>query len=328
MKLVAVKLLIATSLCVYFFFLLLPAVIPRQADGNATNSYLFTRLASQPYKYNLKEDYDREFPMFTTRVASQFLSGAVSDQPCDPRFWNGYKFNALSITFATYHVLWLALLFGLLIHYRPDSVLIMFGTFAGLMYNLTVPAGCWWYPWDMPSLCLFTWAILVFLKNEYYPLLLIVFTASLFKETGLVCALLVLFGPWSWKKRFIGFAVLVLMFFVCRKGLMIAGGSHAIILPFNEAIDSTSFIRLGIGQFRSNLRELFSFHLNSPFFTNCGLLFVMFLFPGKFAVKVTALAFMVGQLLFGLLIEFRDFFELLPLGLMQLSEFIDGQKKS
>jgi hypothetical protein len=327
-KLFCVKVIIGISLCVYFFFLMLPVVMPRKYDGNGTNSYLFTRLSHQSFKYNLAEDYDAEFTIFTTRVAAQMLTGIVWDTPCDPHFWNGYRFGALSITFGRYQTFWLALLFGLLIYHRRDAVLLMLGIFAGLMYNLTQVAGCWWCPWDMPSMCLFTWAILVFLKSEYFPLLLVVFTASLFKETGLVCALLILFGPWSWKKRIFGFVGLVIAFFVCRKFLMYASGATAILLPFNEATDTLTFIQKAIVHFRDNLGILFSFHLNSPFFANCGLLFVMFLLPARKAVKLTAAAFLAGQFLFGCLIEFRVYFELLPLGMMQLSEYLQTAKEN
>jgi len=50
--------------------------------------------------------------------------------------------------------------------------------------------------------------------------------------------------------------------------------------------------------------------------------FVMFLLPARKAVKLTAAAFMAGQFIAGTVFEFRDFYELLPLGLMQLSDYL------
>jgi hypothetical protein len=335
-RLTALKVFIGLSLCVYFFFLMLPVIMPRGYDFSCTNVYLFTRLSHHPLNFK-GENYEREFPIFTTRVAPQFVSGKIWDMTFSRAqkllqqgrpvlvWWNGYAFNPLQISFGLYQTGWVALLFGLFIYYRPDAVFLMFGTFAGLMYNLTVPAGSWWLPWDMPSLCLFTWAVLVFLKGEYRPLMAVVFLASLFKETGLVCALLILFGPWSWRKRLLGFAALVLSFVICRKFLMYASGATTILLPFNEANDTASVITLGLQHVKYNLGELFSFHLNSPLFTNCGLLFMMLILPGRVALKLVAFVFVAGQIFAGNLIEFRCFYELLPLGLMQLSDFQKGE---
>jgi hypothetical protein len=192
------------------------------------------------------------------------------------------------------------------------------------MYNLTLPGRVWVMPWDMPIMCLFTWSVLVFLKNEYVPLLLLVFTASLFKETGLVCSILVLFGPWSRRKQILGFIGLILSFVVCRKFLMIASGSTAILVPLNEGYNLTSLVANTLVQIKLNVYDTFSFHLNSPFFANCGMLFVMFFLPTKRTIKLMAAVFMVGQFIAGTVYEFRDFFELLPLGLMQLSDYLSG----
>jgi len=171
-------------------------------------------------------------------------------------------------------------------------------------------------------MCLFTWCIFVFLNREYFPLLFLVFTASLMKETGLVCALLVLFGPWSWAKRVPGFIGLIIAFIVCRKFLMTASGATVILLPLNEANSIHGIVSNTFTQIKSNISETFSFHLNSPFVANCGMLFVMFLLPCNKVVKLAAGVFMAGQIIAGTVTEFRDFFEILPLGIMQLSNYL------
>ena len=328
---------IALSLCVYFFFLMLaqPAT-PRYYDGNCTTAILFTRLSDYPIT---KQNYDLigEFPIFATRPAGQMLTGAlwqhfknraIKNPANAVKIWNGYRFGPLNISFGIYQSVWLALLFGLFMYYRPDdAVLLMFGTFCGMMFNLAPVIGSWWYPYDMPETVLFTWAILIFLKGEYWPLLAVIFLASVFKETGLVCALLVLLGPWSWQRNVFGFVGLFLAFYAVRKFLMIAGGAQGMILPFNEANDMHSWIVRAISQVKDNFKNLFDIRVNSPFFTGCGLLFVMLLLPGRFAVKVLIVAFMAGQFLGGIVSEVRDWFELLPLGLMQLSDWYKQPKE-
>lgn len=315
------------SLCVYFFFLMLPLTIPRTFPNDDGNAYWFTRLSHQSIEHYPAMAYAKQYPIHTSRSASQFISGVVWDMPRDPQIWNHFRFDALSISFGLYNTFWMALLFGLLIHYRRvDAVLLMLGTFAGLMYNLTLPGRAWVMPWDMPIMCLFTWSVLVFMKNEYFPLLILVFTASLFKETGLVCSILVLLGPWSRRKQILGFIGLILSFVVCRKFLMIASGSTAILVPLNEGYNLTSLVTNTLVQIKLNVCDTFSFHLNSPFFANCGMLFVMLFLPTKRAIKLMAAVFMVGQFIAGTVYEFRDFFELLPLGLMQLSDYLsDGE---
>ncbi len=123
--------------------------------------------------------------------------------------------------------------------------MIIVGTFAGLMYNLTMPSGEWFFPWDMPSLFLFTWAILIYDKGKYLQLLMVVWLASLFKETGLVCGLLVLFGPWSRRKRILGFGGLVIAFIAFRRLLLSAYEVHTVFLPFNNATGVSSFFTMG-----------------------------------------------------------------------------------
>ena len=118
----------------------------------------------------------------------------------DKMYFGGYYFRVHEVVFGFYHALWLFLLFGVLILHRRDALLIMLGVFGGLMYNFTIPAGRWFYPWDMPTLFFFTWACLLYDQRRLFPLLVVVWLGSLFKETTLCCALLVLLGRhWPWK---------------------------------------------------------------------------------------------------------------------------------
>lgn len=337
--LVAIELAVAVSLAVYFFFLMLPqAEMPRPQDTSLSNVYLFTNLSH--HRAPIKEDYAAEFPAWGPRVASQALTGAFWDAAIylsGDDFtkssgwkvtWNGYDFGLMLVSFAAYQTIWLALLFFLLIWHRPDALVIILGTFAGLTYNLTVPSGEWFYPWDLPALCLFTWMVLVYDQGKYGRLLLAVWLAGLVKETGMVGGLLVLLGPWPWRKRILGFSGLLAAFLVCRELLLKAWEIHTVFLPFNNATSSVSFFTAGFGVLESNIVNLFSFHLNSVWFANCGLLFLVLFLPGNSfrhtLFKFMALAFICGQFLFGYAHEFREWYELLPLGWILVCETIAG----
>ena len=338
--LAGLELITAVSLTVYFFFLMLPeAQMPRPQDKSAANVYLFTHLSH--YRPPIDENYDLEFPAWGPRVASQVLTsafweGAIQFCAHGPdgiqtwtAKWNGYEFGLFLVTFATYQSLWLALLFAMLIWHRRDALLIILGTFAGVAYNLTIPSGEWFFPWDMPELFLFTWMILVFDRGKYVQLLFVVWLASLIKETGLVGGLLVLFGPWSWRMRIYGFGGLFAAFLAGRQLLITAYAVHTVFLPFNNATGTGTFFSAGLAVLTANVVNLFSFHLNSAWFANCGLLFLMLALPGKsirqVQLKFMALAFIAGQFLFGYAHEFREWYELLPLGWILAGETIVAQ---
>lgn len=332
-----IELAAAVSLTVYFFFLMLPeGDLPRSQDSSTANVYLFANMSKHPAP--IQEDYATEFPAWGPRVASQVLTAKFWDAAVylhkDGKggfgdwkaTWNGYNFHLFSVTFATYQAAWIALLFGLLIWYRPDALLIMLGTFAGLAYNLTIPSGEWYFPWDLPELCLFTWMILVFDRGQYLRLLVVIWLASVIKETGMVGGLLVLFGPWSWRKRLLGFGGLFAAFLVSRELLLRMYHVHTIFLPFNNATGTGSFLSTGLAVLRDNLVNLFSFHLNSAWFADCGLLFLLLLLPGNsvrhLLLKFMALVFIGGQFLFGYAHEFREWYEMLPLAWMLVGETV------
>ena len=177
----------------------------------------------------------------------------------------------------------------------------------------------------MPSLFFFTCAVLAYDSRRLAPLVAVVLMASVFKETGLCTALLILFGAhWEIRKRVALFVAIVVVSFAIRKALLWGYSVHTAFLPFNEATGTFDFITKAVENVRVNVIELFQFHLNSAFFANCGMLPLMFIFswktPRDRLFKLVAAVFVAGQFCFGILHEFREWYELLPLGLMIFSE--------
>jgi hypothetical protein len=78
-----------------------------------------------------------------------------------------------------------------------------------------------------------------------------------------------------------------------------------------------------------NLHLLFSLNLNHVLFTNAGALLIMMLIPWRnrrdVVFKILAVAFIIGQFLCGSIIEFRIWYEILPLGWMVISETISNR---
>lgn len=338
--LVGLESFVALSLVVYFFFLMLPeSGAPRSYDGNEMNYYLFTYLSDHPYPLPHHKNLLAGFDNWKARLPGPMITGWVHDvalkicahrsrlnpADADKLYFGGYYFLMPAVAFGFYHALWLFLLFGILILHRRDALLIMLGVFSGLMYNFTIPAGKWFYPWDMPAMFFFTWACLLYDKRQLFPLMAVVWLGSLFKETTLCCALLILMaGHWPWKKRIAGFAVTLIGCLLTRKLLMAAYGVKTMFFALNNAENAHELVLKTWGVLLDNLHLLFGASLNHVLFTNAGALFIMMLIPWRnrrdIVFKILAVVFIIGQFLCGIIVEFRIWYEILPLGWMVISE--------
>jgi hypothetical protein len=304
----------------------------RWYDGNHTNLYLFTHYSH--YATPNDPAIEDGLVIFKTRVLSQALSGywfnassdVIGNQTCT---WNGYTFGSLPISFGLWQASWLFLTLLAVWYFCRNPLLVIMGTFAGLMYNLTIPSGSWFYPWDGPAMFFFTLAVLLYDVKRILPLVAAVLVGALFKETVLCCALLILFGEhWKLKNRIAWFTATVIASIAGRQLLMVAYGVHVFALPFNESTNVASFITKEVNQISTNISLLF--HLNSLVFANAGVLVLMFCMGWKTRrdklFKLLAGAFVLGQFQWGTFNEFRDFFEVLPLGWIMFNEQITIKK--
>jgi len=339
--LIGIESFVAISLVVYYFFLMFPqAQAPRQNDGNEWNAYLFTFLSDHPYSPH--KDLYSEIDAWKARLPGPLISGWVYDSGLKiwakvtggnvvrPRqmIFGNYRFDVPTVLFSFYHSIWLLLLFLILVLHRKDALLIMVGTFSGLMYNFIMPSGQWFFPWDLPAMFFFTWAWLVYDKRSFFGLFVVVWLGSLFKETILCCALLVLLGEhWQLKKRIAGFLAIVTVSLLTRKLFMSMYGVNTMIFAGNEAENIHDFFSKAWSCFvYSNLKDLFSLDLDHVLFINAGTLFIMMMIPWRnrrdVVLKILVIAFIIGQCFFGDFTEFRIWYEVLPLGWMLISEAV------
>jgi hypothetical protein len=334
----AIELFVSLSLCVYLYFLIsVQASAPRRTDGNETNLFLFTCRSSAPYYPH--EDLMETFNNWKARLVAPLLSGWVDDRAFDISYslfrhgylqssfvsFKGYSFPVQSLAFGFYHCFWVFLLFVALALSRKDALLLILGVFGGLMYNLTIPAGQWFYPWDMPSLFFFTLACLAYDSRRLVLLMAVVCLGGLFKETNLCCALLILLAEhWPLKKRIIAFGVAMAVYMVLRKVLIAFCGVDTMLFALNNSHSLPDMLRKTWSVLSSNTNELFSAHLNNFVFVNAGGLLIVMLFPWRtrreVVLKTLMICFVIGQFLCGIIVEFRVWYELLPLGWILLSE--------
>jgi hypothetical protein len=185
------ELFVALSLSVTYYFLV--GYFASGSPNNTTNSWVFTS-CSVPV-FHLQELGD----VWKGRLSGLLLSGWLFDFLVKNDTYSMDRFFQL---FGSYQGLWLFLLFLSVIFASRHSLLINLGIFAGLMYNFSPAAGLYFYPWDLPATLFFTLAVLFFERRQMLLMALATCAGCFFKETVLVCALLVLFARhWRWGKR-------------------------------------------------------------------------------------------------------------------------------
>ena len=124
-------------------------------------------------------------------MSGLLLSGYLFDFLVNHSTGNVDQFNNI---FGLYQGLWLFLLFLVVILALRHSLFINLGIFAGLMYNFLPASGLYFYPWDIPATLFFTLAVILFECRQILLMAAATCAGCFFKETVLVCALLVLFA--------------------------------------------------------------------------------------------------------------------------------------
>jgi len=316
-SLLCVELFMALALSVTFYLLVRPQCLP-QVDGSLLPSMTFSYLSH----HASPTEKDMITPAWKKRLIGPIISGWLIDMkfkgqgniPLQGEYQNIFGF---------YNAGWLFLLFFILILYRKDALLLILGVFCGLMYNLTSPNENNYYPWDMPTMLFFTWAFLLYDRKKMWPIILVIVIGGLIKETVLCCALLILLGEhWGWKKKAAGFIGVLVAFFLLSKLLMIHYGIKSVMVTVSDNEKYSDIISIyGMAQ---NIKYFFSADIRSVYFVNVGTLLAILLIPWKsnrdIVFKLTIFLFVFGISNHGIFMEVRDWYEVLPLGLLMVSE--------
>ncbi len=313
------ELFVAVSLAVAYFYL----VRNFFAYGNPMSFNVFTAGSEKLFRL------DQPFmgPQWNGRMSGLLLTGALTDSSLVENSGDAAQLHSLINIFGLYHACWLLLLFVCIIFALRYSLFVNLGIFAGLMYNFSPTSGPYFYPWDMPAMFFFTLAILFFERRKIWMMAAAICAGAFFKETALVCALLILFvEQWDWKRKALLFASLVIVYLAGKNWLLSNLQIAAPMFSPGDALHlrgsfSPSAFEGGIFD---NLRALFSPTLNSIFFVNAGTLTAVFVlgWQRRFLPYMTVIAAFIGGLfLFARapgISEVRDFMEVLPLSLIIL----------
>ena len=308
------ELFVAFSLCVAYFFL----VRNYFAYGDPMNSNVFMAGSKKLYRMDQSIIGD----VWKGRLTGLLLSGALVDFSLKDHTPNTEQIGQLMNTFGLYHASWLLLLFSVIILALHRSLFINLGIFAGLMYNFSPAAGPFFFPWDIPATLFFTLAVLFFERRQMFLMVAAICAGCFFKETVLVCALLVLFARhWKWGKRVLTFAGIVAVYVLGKKILLSHLYLDVAALSMGNATNLLDLFRLPL--FIKNVRLLFSPTLNHFIFLNAGTLATVLVLCWRrrfLPYMVVILVFFMGQFMYGGFKEFRIFMQVLPLSLILLSE--------
>jgi len=315
------ELFVAFSLFVAYFFLVRSFFV----YGDPMNSNIF--IAGSEKLYQSNQPFMTEH--WNARLTGVLLTGALMDYALDGNSSDQAQLDRLMDTFGLYHASWLLLLFVCLVFALRYSLFINLGIFAGLMYDFSPTSGPYFYPWDMPAMVFFTLAALFFERRQTWLAVALVCAGAFFKETILVCGLLVFFAHhWKWKKRILVFISLVAVYVLGKEWMVRELGVQAAMFSVNNALYFHGpFNPLTLlYNFTQNLKALFTLKLNSVIFVNAGTLVAVLILGWRmrrlWPYLTVITAFIVGMFLLNPppgIREIRVFVDVLPLSVILLS---------
>ncbi len=283
------------------------------SPNNHTNGWVFTSCSFSGFHLDKLGD------IWKGRLSGLLLSGWLFDSLVKD---NKFGVEQCESLLGLYQSLWLFLLFLAVIFALRHSLFINLGIFAGLTYGFTPASGLYFYPWDLPATLFFTLAVLFFERRQMFLMTVAICAGCFFKETVLVCALLVLFAsPWKWGKRVLAFAGIVAAYVLGKIFLLSQLHFQVAAFSVNSATQLTGLFRPAL--LIENFKALLSPTLNHAIFVNAGTLVAVLALGWRrrfLPYMAVIVVYLGGQFMYGGLNEFRIFMQILPLSLILLSE--------
>jgi hypothetical protein len=133
-----------------------------------------------------------------------------------------------------------------------------------------------------------------------------IFMGFFFKETVLLCAILLFFNrSWSWKKNILVFVALVAACLLGKHGLIRGLHLDTQTLAMGESTNATGLIANAWRILKLNFGKIFSLQANHVAFASAGTLLAVLLFDWRtrkyWPYKLLIVLFVIGQLLYGLI---------------------------
>ena len=232
--------------------------------------------------------------------------------------------NPVELTIASWTAGWFILSCLFIIwFFKRRSLFYIFGMLAGISFGYLsrLQMAVRVYPWDLPALFFFTVFLLLFIQKKYWWIFAIIPLGIGFKETTFILCVVFLFMDLPWKRRI----------YMLIGSAMLAAGVRITIDYF---VHAPMFFTMEI---KPDPNEASNFYLFSnlrsfkyvfSFFINAGTLTAFFILPNAnktvFFLKLIAIPFVLGNMLFGNIIEYRIWFEMIPFALYTMDALIYG----
>jgi hypothetical protein len=327
---------VALSLSVTYYYVVRPWAMG--VPGNSTNLWVFSAMSRFNY-------HAQDLGVWRPRVAGLWLAGGLFDSiskdgKINVQDYQNQKVVVLSVAsqsnqevfgryfnvqdyqhvFGLYHACWLFIFFLMLLFLVQRPVFMILGCFAGLFYMYSPLANCYFYPWDFPSLTLFTLSCLLWQRKHYNLMLATIFVGYGFKETAAVTALLFFFTHLPVRKRIVYFVAAAVSTSLLKLAIM-QGVYGTIKMVTQDIILSDGRVLLFV-----NIERVFTPQWNHVIFVNAGTLVLALLLPSRnrfeWGMKAVLLAFSAGQMVSGSISEYRVWLEALPLSLICLFDYL------
>ena len=305
------ELTFAVSMSVAYYFLVQPYAVG--IPNNSTNFWVFSSCSVSNYHFEQIGDTWRG-RLFGVLFSGYLFDFLPKSNPLDIASYN--------IIFGLFQGVWLFLLFLVVILALRHSLLINLGIFAGLMYNFSPISGQYVYPWDIPATLFFTLGILFYTRRQFWQMILAICIGSFFKETVLVCALLLFFiQDWKWWKRLLIFIGLGMVYAIEKKILLGHLNLQAATLSMDNATGLDNVIKFRI--LINNIQYIFTPTINHVVFASAGTLILILALGWRrrfLPYMLVLAAFLAGQFMYGGFQEVRIFMQILPLSMIILAE--------
>jgi hypothetical protein len=243
-------------------------------------------------------------------LGSAFVRSAIND---DGTFaWE--KFPHLAALYAS---LWLGLIFLLYLVFVGRAALIpILGTYAAVAFGYMPGIGDRIFPWEMPALFFFTLFICLMIKGKLEYFLFVLPVAVLFKETAAVLAVAYLFLGGTARRRLLLFSLALLLSGAAKLSAdWLTHSAGRFTFDTHLLLANLRYTVLGKFPYKEWYASVD--RIDHPLFLNAGFLVAFFIYPFRskytWMLRTIVILFTLGSLFWGVVFEYRIWFELIPI---------------
>ncbi len=206
---------------------------------------------------------------------------------------------------------------------KKRSIFYIFGTFVGISFGYQVfyKTVIRIYSWDLPALLFFSLFVLLYIRKKYWWIFVLIPLGVGFKETVFILCFSFIFSDQPWRTRL-----------AMTTGAFVI--SAVVKIGIDTYVHAPLFFTMETGMQNSILSELYILNnihaLKSliPLLANTGLLVAFLVAPNLSAeiqsLKFISIPFILGTLIFGIVTEYRIWFEMIPISLYVIDTVVYG----